>query len=313
MKPDTWKKGQVDYLFLNDEIVPYEQAVIHVTTPAYRYGAMVFEGLRGYWNNAEKQMYLFRVPEHCRRLNQSLKMTRMDLTIPVEEMIKNLIQLILKNDMRETLHFIYSAFLDGDGPMASTGPIGTAIEIRRLGRMFDIDNGIRCSTSSWRRNPDDASPMRIKSAANYQNSRFALLQAKQDGYDNAILLTASGKVSEGTGACLFMVRDGHLVTPSITSDILESITRDTIIALYREQFNTIAVERSVDRTELYVADELFFCGSGYEIVPIVNVDGFSVGRGSPGEVTRQLMKTYRALVTGETSDHADWRIPVYGE
>ena len=312
MKPDTWKRGKVDYLFFNNEIVPYEQAVIHVTTPAYRYGAMVFEGLRGYWNDEEDQMYLFRVPEHCRRLNQSLKMTRMDLAIPVEEMTGNLIQLIRKNEVQETIHFIYSAYLDGDGPMSSTGPIGTAIEIRRLGRMFDIENGIRCSTSSWRRNTDDASPMRIKSAANYQNSRFALLQAKQDGYDNAILLTASGKVSEGTGACLCMVRDGRLVTPSITSDILESITRDTIIKLYREQFDTSAVERSIDRTELYVADEIFFCGSGYEIVPIVNVDGFSIGSGTPGEVTRQLMETYRAVVTGKNSNHADWRTPVYG-
>lgn len=311
MKPDTWKRGQVDYLFFNNEIVPYERAVIHVTTPAYRYGAMVFEGLRGYWNDKEDQMYLFRVPEHCRRLNQSLKMTRMDLAIPVEEMTGNLIQLIRKNEVQETIHFIYSAFLDGDGPMSSTGPIGTAIEIRRLGRMFDIENGIRCSTSSWRRNTDDASPMRIKSAANYQNSRFALLQAKQDGYDNAILLTASGKVSEGTGACLCMVRDGRLVTPSITSDILESITRDTIITLYCEQFDKSAVERSIDRTELYVADEIFFCGSGYEIVPIVNVDGFSIGSGTPGEVTRQLMETYRAVVTGKNSDHADWRTPVY--
>ena len=312
MKPDTWKRGRVNYLFFNNEIVPYEQAVIHVTTPAYRYGAMVFEGLRGYWNDEEDQMYLFRVPEHCRRLNQSLKMTRMDLAIPVEEMTGNLIQLIRKNKVQETIHFIYSTFLDGDGPMSSTGPIGTAIEIRRLGRMFDIENGIRCSTSSWRRNTDDASPMRIKSAANYQNSRFALLQAKQDGYDNAILLTASGKVSEGTGACLCMVRDGRLVTPSITSDILESITRDTIIKLYREQFDTSAVERSIDRTELYVADEIFFCGSGYEIVPIVNVDGFSIGSGTPGEVTRQLMETYRAVVTGKNSNHADWRTPVYG-
>jgi len=312
MKPDTWKRGKVNYLFFNNEIVPYEQAVIHVTTPAYRYGAMVFEGLRGYWNDKEDQMYLFRVPEHCRRLNQSLKMTRMDLTVTVEEMTGNLIQLIRKNEVQETIHFIYSAYLGGDGPMSSTGPIGTAIEIRRLGRMFDIENGIRCSTSSWRRNTDDASPMRIKSAANYQNSRFALLQAKQDGYDNAILLTASGKVSEGTGACLCMVRDGRLVTPSITSDILESITRDTIIKMYYEQFDTSAVERSIDRTELYVADEIFFCGSGYEIVPIVNVDGFSIGSGTPGEVTRQLMETYRAVVTGKNSDHADWRTPVYG-
>jgi len=147
----------------------------------------------------ERQLYLFRVPEHCRRLNGSLKITRMALEIHEKEMKKNLIALVKKNDIQETVHFIYSAYLGGDGLMSSTGPVGTAIELRRLGSLYDFEKGIRCATSSWRRNAEDASPMRIKAAANYQNSRFALLQAKQDGYDNTILLTRQGKVSEGPG------------------------------------------------------------------------------------------------------------------
>ena len=311
MKETEWKRGKVDYLFLNGEIVPHENALIHVTTPAYRYGAMVFEGLRAYWNEEINQLFLFRVAEHCQRLNESLKMTRMDLTISEAEMAANLISLLRKNEIRETVHFIYSAYLDGDGPMSSTGPIGTAIEVRRFISRLDIDTGLKCSTSSWRRNPDVSSPMRIKSAANYQNSRFALLQAKQDGYDNTIMLTHQGKVSEGPGACLFMVRSGNLMTPSVNCDILESITRDTLIRLHKEHFNKEVIERSIDRTELYIADEIFFCGSGYEIVPITNVDGFSIGNGKPGEITKNMMNIYFKLVTGKDIAHKEWRTPVY--
>lgn len=311
MTQDKWIAGSVEYLFLNGEIVPYENAVVHITTPAFRYGTMVFEGLRGYWNEKDGQLYLFRVPEHCRRLNQSLKMTRMALEIGEEEMKKNLIDLIRKNNIQQTVHFIYSAYLSGNTPMSSTGPVGTAIELRKISRMFDVDKGIRCATSSWRRNTDDASPMRIKTAANYHNSRLALVQAKQDGYDNAILLTRQGKVSEGPGACLFMVRNGRLITPGVDNDILESITRDTIKILFEEQFDEPVIERSVDRTELYIADELFFCGSGYEIVPIVDVDGLLVGNGSPGEITRRISELYGDVVSGRTSSHSEWRAPVY--
>ena len=311
MASGEWIRGEVKYLHFNGQIVPHDQAVVHITTPAYRYGTMVFEGLRGYWNEQQRQMYLFRMPEHCRRLNESLKMARMALEISEEEMISNLIELVRKNDIQETVHVIYSAYLGGDGAMSSTGPVGTAIELRRLSRRWDPESGIRCTVSSWRRNADDASPMRIKAAANYQNSRFALLQAKHDGYDNAILLTRQGKVSEGPGACLFLVRNNQLMTPDVTSDILESITRDTIKTLFKEQFDDSVIERPIDRTELYIADELFFCGSGYEIIPIVEVDGLPVGNGKPGELTRAVMQSYIEVVTGSSTAHSEWRIPVY--
>jgi len=311
MKEDKWTRGEVKYLFFNGDIVPYDKALVHITTPAYRYGTMVFEGLRAYWNEQERQLYLFRLPEHCRRLNESLKIERMALEIREEEMKTNLVELLKKNAIQETVHFVYSAYLGGDGPIASTGPVGTAIELRRLSRQWDPDKGIRCATSSWRRNSDDASPMRIKAAANYQNSRFAALQAKQDGYDNAILLTRHGKVSEGPGACLFMVRNNRLMTPSVTSDILESITRDTIKTLFKEQFHEAVIERSIDRTELYIADEMFFCGSGYEIIPIVDVDGLCIGNGKPGNLTRTIMASYMEVVTGSSTAHSEWRIPVY--
>jgi branched-chain amino acid aminotransferase len=311
MKYNEWKTSEMKYLFLDGEIVPYDKGLIHIFTPAYRYGAVVFEGIRGYWNKENEDIYLFRVKEHCRRLNQSMKMTRMDLTLEEKEMINNLISLLKKNDIHQTVHIIYSAYVDGDGPMSSTGPIGTAITVRRVGKTYDVENGIKCSTSQWRRNSDDACPMRIKSAANYQNSRLALLQARHDGYDSTIMLNRQGKVSEGPGACLFLVRNGHLTAPNVTSDQLEGITRDTVIELYKKQFHEDVVERSVDLTELYIAEEIFFCGSGAEVVPIVNVDGFAIGNGKPGKITEKLMKAYHDVVTGKTTDHAEWRIPVY--
>ena len=132
-----------------------------------------------------------------------------------------------------------------------------------------------------------------------------------DGYDNAIMLTHQGKVSEGPGSCLFMVRSGDLITPTVTSDILESITRDTLIQLQREHAKKDVIQRDVDRTELYIADELFFCGSGYEIIPITNVDGYTIGDGKPGKVTRNMMDIYFNLVTGKDPAHTEWRVPVY--
>lgn len=311
MKYNEWKTSEVKYLFLDGEIVPYNKALIHIFTPAFRYGAIVFEGIRGYWNKENENIYLFRVKEHCRRLNQSMKMTRMDFTLEEKEMINNLINILKKNYIHQTVHIIYSAYVDGDGPMPSTGPIGTAITVRGEGKTYDVENGIKCSTSKWRRNSDDACPMRIKSTANYQNSRLALLQARHDGYDSTIMLNRQGKVSEGPGACLFMVRDGRLIAPSVTSDQLEGITRDTVIKLYKEQSHEDVVERPVDRTELYIAEEIFFCGSAAEIVPIVNVDGFAIGDGKPGKITEKLMKAYYDVVTGKTTDHAEWRTPVY--
>jgi branched-chain amino acid aminotransferase len=311
MKYDHWKTGQVKYLFLDGEIVNHDAASIHIFTPAFRYGAVVFEGIRGYWNEEAADINLFRVKDHCRRFNQSMKMTRMDLTVTENEMTANLVDLIKQNDIHETIHIIYSAYIDGDGPMSSVGPIGTAITIRKVSHIYDVAKGIRCSLSRWRRNSDDSSPMRIKSAANYQNSRLALLQARQDGYDSAILLNQQGKVAEGPGACLFLVRDGCLIAPSVASDQLEGLTRDTIIKLYAEQFRGSVIERPVDSTELYIAEEVFFCGSGAEIVPIVEVDGFAIEDKKPGPITKQLMAVYHQIVTGRTSEHPEWRTSVY--
>jgi branched-chain amino acid aminotransferase len=181
-----------------------------------------------------------------------------------------------------------------------------------MGRYFKEDSrGLHCGVSSWRRIGDEDMPPRIKAAANYHNSRLAGLEAKQNGYDDAILLDRNGKVTEGPGYTLFLVRDGVVITPSVTSGILEGVTRDTLLALIPEVLSCKVIEREIDRTELYVADEAFFCGSGAEITPIFSIDRRTVGSGTPGPLTKEIRGAYFALVRGKRETHREWLLPVY--
>jgi branched-chain amino acid aminotransferase len=191
--------------------------------------------------------------------------------------------------------------------MATTGPVGfTAAAMPREKPKY-AETGMSLGVSSWQRLADNASPPRIKSTANYQNGRLAQLQAKSDGYDGAIMLTGDGKVSETPIACLFIVREGRLITPDAGSDILESITRDTLLTLHRELTGQEAEQRRVDRSELYFADEMFICGTGQEILPVTSVDRLPVGSGEVGPMTRRLRQRYFDIVRGNTSDHPEWR------
>src|SRR5262245_32329715 len=195
--------------------------------------------------------------------------------------------------------------------MAATPRTGLCVNPRRRGRLTEND-GLKCCISSWARTSDNAIPIRLKCGANYQNGRLALLQARADGYDAPIFLNQQGRVAEGTGATFFMVRKGRLVTPPITSDILESITRTTLVeTICPEMLGIEVVEREVARTELYVAEEAFFCGSGYEITPIVSIDRFPVGDGHVGPITQKLLTAYMNAVRGVDTRHPEWRTPLY--
>jgi branched-chain amino acid aminotransferase len=175
-----------------------------------------------------------------------------------------------------------------------------------------VTQGVRSCVSTWRRNSDLASPSRIKSGANYHNSRLAYIDARLNGFQVPILLNEAGKVAEGPGACFMMVRKGKLITPPVTADILESITRDTLIEVAQAELGLEVVERDIDRTELYVCDEAFFCGSGHEVSPINSIDHYPVGAGEPGPITRQLQKLYFDVVTGALPKYRHWLTPVYG-
>lgn len=297
---------QPGYLFFNGKIVPWEKAMIHAMTPCVRYGAMVFEGIRCYWNEKKQEMYLFRLQDHSQRLLQSAKLSRMQHNYTVDSVSAANLELLRKLNYKQDLHIRQMIYVDGDGPLDSPGPVGMISVALPRGRSKKADQGLNVAISSWKRIDDSSMPPRIKAAANYQNGRLAKMQAKIDGYDSVILLGQNGKVSEGPGACVFMVRGSRLITPPITSGILESITRDTLIRIATHDLNIEVIERDIDRTELYIADEAFFCGSGAELTPIVSVDKHQVGDGKIGLLTGNLRNHYLNVTRGEVSKYADW-------
>ncbi len=181
-----------------------------------------------------------------------------------------------------------------------------------MGRISSkAETGLHCKVSSWRRIGDSSTPPRIKCAGNYQNSRLAGIEAEKDGYDNVLILNENGKLSEGAGSNIFVIRKGIPLTPSVTNNILEGITRDTIIRLFEEKLGLKTLERDIDRTELYIADEIFYCGSAMEIVPVISVDKHRIAEGKMGPITAAVKKSYVDIVRFKDLAHHEWRTPVY--
>jgi len=298
------------YIFLNDEIVPWEEAKVHVSTVAFKFGTAVFEGLRGYWNEQQKQMYLFQMDEHMHRLEYSQKFMRFERIFDAAYVTEKAIERLRANEFRTTVHSMTTVFVDGFGGPTVCGPVGLAITAAPRAESALLKNGCTAQVSSWQRVADNAMPMRVKCNANYQNGRLAGLQAKADGYDTAILLNTRGRVAEGPGMCFFMIRDGVVSTPHTSSDILESITRSTVLELLREA-GVETRERDIDRSELAAAEEAFFCGTAWEITPVVAIDKLKVGAGEVGPVVRELQERFFSIATGESGDHPEWRTPVY--
>ena len=296
-------------IWMNGKLVPQTEAVLPVNSAAVFYATNVFEGLRAYWNAADGELYAFRLAEHFARLRESMKMMR--FTVPYSDMdLYDAVRDVLRgNEVQEDVHMHLVAYVGGAG-LDATSPTGLYINPRRRGRITE-GAGLRCCVTSWQRTSDNAIPIRLKSGSNYQNGRLATLQAKADGYDAPIFLNQHGTVAEGSGATFFMVRRGQLLTPPLTSDILESITRTTLVETLAPALGLEVVERHIARTELYVADEAFFCGSGYEITPILSVDRFNLGDGGVGPVTQRLTKTYMDVVRGVDKRFPEWRTPVY--
>jgi len=300
------------YAYFKNRIVPIEEALVSVTTPAYRYGASVFEGLRAYWNQGKNELFVFRAQEHRMRLVQSALLMQMKgVSTLLEKLDQDIVEVLRANNVREDVHIVPSVFVDGDGQIGSVEPIGLSIIVRPRGRLNRFESGLRCCISSWRRISDTSMPPRIKCAANYQNSRLATLEAKANGYDNAIMLNQQGKVSEAPGGCVFIVRQGRLITPSVTNNILESITRDTIISIGKEILGLSVEERDIDRTELYIADEVFICGTNYEVMPVKQIDAYEINGGKIGRITSKLQEVYMSIVRGDDNNYDKWLLGVY--
>jgi len=302
------------YMWFNGAIVPWEDATVHVSTATALRGGNVFEGVRAYWNADERELYIFRNDAHMARLWNSTKIMRMAMPWTAAELTDAEIAVLRANAFEGTVWFRLSLYI-GQGEESTWPPeqieVGGFILPRLSPHSAGTADGIDTCISTWTRISDTSVPPRIKSGANYHNARLAVMEARTNGYaGQPIMLNERGKVAEGPGACLFMVRDGRLVTPPVTSNILESVTRATLLELARDE-GIPADEREIDRTELYIAEEAFFCGSGWEITPINSVDRYPLGKGRPGALTRRLQDVYFSVVEGRVPRYRDWLTPVY--
>lgn len=299
-------------VYLNGEFISADQARVGVATHALSYGTGCFEGIRAYYNAEAEQLYIFRALEHFERLHRSCKIMNIRLPWSAEELVELTVELIRRNGLREDCYirpFAYKADeiigvkLNGlrDDYTMFVVPMGEYVST----------SGLRCMVSSWRRVDDNMIPARAKISGAYVNSAFAKSEALMGGYDEAIMLTQEGHVSEGSAENLFIVAGGELITPPPSENILQGITRDTVMEIARREMEMLTRERVIDRTELYVAEELFLCGTGAQIAPVIEVDHRAIGSGAVGRVGATLQRLYREVTHGQRPEYMSWLTPVH--
>ncbi len=304
----VWCK-KIRYVWFNGRIVECENAKVHVLTHALHYGTGVFEGIRGYWNGSN--LNVFRLREHMIRLINSAKLVGFDIGYSVEQLVDATIEVIRANGFKEDIYIRPIAFI-GEGGISldiAGMPVDVAIAAFPFGKYLKAE-GVRVKVVSWRRVPSFSLPVMAKASGIYLNSVVALREARLGGYDEAILLDWRGYVAEGSGENVFIVRRGVIATPPTTASILEGITRDTVIRIARDG-GYIVEERDITREELLVADEVFLTGTAAEITPVLEVDGKPVNNGKPGPITTRLKDMYREIVMGLNERYKHWLTPVY--
>ncbi len=297
-------------LWLAGRLVPEKEAKIHVLSPTCQYGINVFEGIRCYLNDSGNHLLAFRFKDHLDRLFRSAKILRLNLKYTAYEIQSAFIDTIIANGYMEDISVRITFYINELTNWTYKGDCEMMIAPIPIGRAYNSEIGITACVTSWERISDRSVSPRIKAGANYINSRMAQLEALDNGFDSALFLNREGKVSEAPGSCIFIVRDSVLITPSITASILESITRDTIINIAKNDLGLTVIERDIDRTELYVCDEIFLCGTATEITPVVSVDKIIVGDGKPGEITNSINQRYFDIVRGKVNAYKEWILPV---
>ena len=301
------------YAYFKGNLVPYADAKIGVLTHALNYGTAVFGGIRGYWNAEEEELFVFRPDDHFRRFLDSAKLLNMAFdTTPLE--LLNAVRTLLQTEgLKQDMYVRPLAFYEDEGIGVRLHDLTPAISIVALpyGRYLDNEEGVRATISSWRRVNDNTIPPRGKIAGSYVNSALAKTDALRAGYDEAIVLNQTGHVCEGSAENIFVVRHGTVVTPPFTESILEGITRRTVIELMRDALGLTVVERPIDRTELYLAEEAFFTGTGVQIAAITSVDKRAIGTGKIGPVCSRLRALYFDVVRGRNKRYRSWCLPVY--
>ncbi len=296
------------YAYFEGKYVPIEDAKISIMTHAFNYGTGLFEGIRGYYSSKRNSILIFKLDDHIDRLVRNCKIFYMEISESFDD-IKNIcIELVKRSEFKEGVYIrpiVYKSEL-------SLGPLLKGVESKlccyviKLGDYCDINTGLDVCVSSWRRLEDNAIPSRVKATGSYINSALAASEAKQAGFSEAIFLNENGFVVEGSAMNIFMVLNGDLITPPRSDSILVGITRNTVIELAQKELGLKVIERPIARTELYVADEIFFCGTGAQVAPVKSIDRRIIGNGEPGPITKQLQKIYFDVVLGENEKYLHW-------
>ena len=303
------------YLWHGGELVEWDKATVHVSLLGWSAISSVFEGIRAYWNDRQQQLYIFHLDTHLKRLSQSMKIMRMASPFSAEELSLGISELLRANDYRCDTYIQPLAYFGGGIPgylAVLERPGEILITARPSSTNLETPTVSHCNVSSWNRISDNVMPPRAKAITNYQNSRYVSTESRVNGYDFGIILNSQGKVSEASYACIFIVRDGVAITPPVSAGILESITREVVKELLETELSVPVVERDVERTELYIADEVFICGTAVEVQAVGSVDKYQVGNGETGPVVTRLRELFRQVVLGDIAAYADWSAPVYG-
>lgn len=300
------------YAYFEGAIVPMAEAKVSVATHALNYGTGCFEGIRAYWNESEGQLYALKLPEHYRRFLNSCRVLKIDLGLSVDDLCRITCDVLERCGYRQDVYVRPLAYKAS--PVIKVGLRG----LRDQATVFAVPmgdyvktTGLRLMTSPWQRINDNSIPARSKVSGGYINAALAVDDAQQMGFDDAVMLTRDGHVSEATSANLFVVSEGKLLTPSTTDDILIGITRNAVAELARD-LGVSLESRSIDRTELFSADEVFLCGTGVQIAPVTEIDFRTIGSGAMGPVTAALQDAYFKAVRGLDERHRDWVTPVFG-
>jgi branched-chain amino acid aminotransferase len=297
--------------YFEGRFVPMREAKVSIMTHAFMYGTAVFEGIRAYWNEEQGKLYGLFLREHMERIRRSCRIMLMEPVPEADELVGLAIEATRRNAFREDVYIRPSFY-------KSTRAIGVRLHhlehqlyilVTPFGNYIDTEHGVRVMTSSWRRNADEALPARGKIVGGYVNMAFQKSEAEMNGFDEAIVLTPDGHASEASAANMFVVRDGVVLTPPVSDDILEGITRRAMIRLAKDEGLPVEI-RSIDRSELYVADEVFLCGTGVQISPVVEVDHRAVGTGRVGPVGSLMSRKYFDAVRGRDPRYMDWLTPI---
>jgi len=301
------------YAFFNGKFVPFSEAKIGIMTHAFNYGTACFEGIRGNWNGEQEMTYLFRASDHYERLLKNCRVLKIEIPYTIDELCRMTVELVEMNGYREDIYVRPLAYKSSEelGVRLHNLKDSFLLFVTPFGPYLDVTKGIKCCVSSWRRIDDNMIPPRAKITGLYVNSALAKTEAFENGFDEAILLTQDGHVSEGSGENIFLVIDGKLVTPPNSDNILIGITRDTVIKLAKWELGIETIERSIDRSELYTADECFLTGTAAHVTPVAEIDRRNVGSGKVGEISKKLQDLYFDVILGKNKKYLDWCTPAY--